>query len=232
MCLGVAPAAVAQAKNRPDRVPEAVEGYGRDMAAAMKSPGPVALEPVFEKGLAAAADLERGQLERLDEPTYGKVQSAMVGFAVSREEVVVAAPDPDFFLKLAREKGTDVDRAFFGAYKETHPLSIWPAYIRLQTDVSGCRAFDGKTLTGLYGLWIAFQKSYPGQYREAAQKEVAGIEETLESTCACGGEDEVRNALEAFLKAFPGSPVAAKAAARLRTIGNHTSGIRYYCTPR
>jgi len=202
------------------------------MAVAMKRPGPIALEPVLEKGLAAARDLEHGQLERLDEPAYRKVQSTMVGFFVSREEVVVAAPDADFYLKLARAKGTAVDRAFFEAYKETYPDGVWPAYIRAQTDYSGCRVFDGKTLTGLYGAWTAFQKSYPGQYGEAAQKELAGIEEALESTCACGGEDGVRKELEAFVKAFPGSPVAAKAAARLQTIENHTSGIRFHCTPR
>jgi HEAT repeat protein len=225
-------AAVAKLEDRPDRVPEAVECYGRDLDAAMKSAGPVALEPVLEKGLAAARDLERGELERLDEPTYRKVQSAMVGFFVSREEIVVAAPDADFFLKLARAKGTAVDRAFFEAYKETYPDGIWPAYIRAQTDVSGCRVFDGKTLTGLYGAWIAFQKSHPGQYREAAQKELTGIEEALESTCACGGEDGVRKELEKFLKTFPGLPVAAEVAARLQAVENHTSGIRFHCTPR
>jgi hypothetical protein len=87
-------------------VPEGVERYAREMDAVMKSPGPVSLEPVFGEGLSAAKALERDQLERFDQSTYTKVQAAMVGFAVNREEAVFADPLADFFLKLAREKGT------------------------------------------------------------------------------------------------------------------------------
>jgi len=209
-------------------VPEAVEHYARDIDAVMESAGPVSLEPVFEEGI-SAANILRDQLERFDAPTYRKVQSMMVGFAVGREEVVVASPLADFFLKLARAKGTSIDRAFFEALKKTYPNAIWPAYVEQQTDYSGCTIFDGKTLTELYGAWIAFQKSHPDQYREAARRELAGIEGALGSTCACGGEAGVKKEFEGLLKAYPGSPVAAQVASRLQTVNNHTSTIRFYC---
>ena len=210
-------------------IPSGVERYSQDLSAVMKSSGPISLEPVFESGISAADDLVREQLERFDQPTYRKVQSAMVGFAVSREEVIVAAPLADFFLKLAREKGTSVDRAFFEALKRTYPEGTWPAYYRAQTDYSGCTVFDSNTLTETYGSWLTFQKAYPGRYRSATEKELEGIEAALESTCACGGEEGVRNGLEKFLKGYPNSALAAKVSARLQAIRNRTSGIRFYC---
>jgi hypothetical protein len=210
-------------------VPEGVERYAREMDAVMKSPGPVSLEPVFGEGLSAAKALERDQLERFDQSTYTKVQAAMVGFAVNREEAVFADPLADFFLKLAREKGTRIDRAFFEAQKKTHPDGILPAYMQQQSDYSGCYVFDGGTITSLYGIWIAFQESYPDHYREATQVELSRIAEVLASTCACEGEDSVRKEFENFLKIYPGSPLAAKVAARLQTLNSHTSGIRFYC---
>jgi hypothetical protein len=213
-------------------VPESVERYARDMDAAMKSSGPVSLETVFDEGFSAAKGLTL-ILERFDEPTYQKVQRLMIGFFVTRAEVIVAAPNAGFLLKLAREKGTLVDQAFFGVLKETYPDGYWPAYNDRQTDYSGCTIFDGKTLTGIYGAWITFQSSYPGRYREATQKELANVEEELlNGTCACGGEDGVRKELESFLKVFSSSPLAAKVASRLEAVNSHTSEFRFHCEPR
>ena len=171
-------------------------------------------------------------MAQFDEPTYHRVQSTMVGFAVSREEVVLAAPLPDFFSKLAREKGTSVDRAFFEVLKRTYPESVWPAYNQRQTDYSGCVIFDGKNLTILYGAWLGFQKSYPERYRRAAQQESTAIEQALMSTCACGGDDGVMKELETFSEAYPTSRIADQVASRLQAVKNHTSGIRFYCEPR
>jgi hypothetical protein len=209
-------------------IPEGVERYARDIDAVIKSPGRVSLEPVFDEGL-SVAEVLGNQLERFDEPTYRKVQSMMVGFLVFREEVVGVAPDADFFLKLAREKGTSVDLAFFDALKKTYPDGYWPAYNERQTDYSGCTIFDGKTLTELYGAWMAFQTSFPDHYREAARQQLAQIEEALGSPCACGGEEGVQKEFEGFLKAYPSSPMAATVASRLQAVRNHTSGIRFYC---
>ncbi len=210
-------------------VPEGVARYARDMELLTKSPRPVSFESILEEGRSVADALVRGDLERFDDATYEKVRTMMVGFIVEREEVIVAAPDADFFLKLAREKGTDVDRAFFEALKKTYPDGYWPAYSLRQTDYSGCTMFEGKELPDVYGAWVGFQKAHPDHYRAAAQKELTKVEEELGSTCACSGEDGVRKGLEHFLNAYPASPIAASVAARLQAIKNHTSNIRFNC---
>jgi hypothetical protein len=212
-------------------VPPGFERYARDMDAVLKSSGPISLEPVFEVGTSAAKALELDQLVRFDEPTYQKVQSMMVGFLVGREEVIVAEPLADFFLKLARERGTSVDRAFFEAQKRTYPDGYWPVYNQRLGDFSGCTIFDGKTLTEAWGAWIAFQTSYPERYREATQKELAKIEEELLGNCACGGAAGVQKELEDFVKAYPNSPLAAKVASHLQAVENGASGIRFNCIP-
>ena len=224
---------ITWAAGAPSTVPEAIERYARDVDVVVKGSRPVSLEPVFEEGISAAAALERDQLEQFDEPTYHKVQSMMVGFAVSREEVVLAAPLPDFFLKLAREKGTSVDQAFFEALKGTYPDGVRPAYDGSQTDYGGCVIFDGKTLTTLYGTWVGFQKSYPERYRRAAQRELTAIEQAVTSTCACGGKDGVVKELEAFSRAYPASRIIDQVASRLQAVkGGASAGIQFYCQAR
>jgi hypothetical protein len=221
-------------------VPPGVERYARDMDAVLKGSGPISLEPVFEEGFSAAKDLTIvhyskpiffSQLERFDEPTYEKVQRMMIGFFVTRAEVELAAPNAGFFLKLAREKGTSVDQAFFEACKKTYPDGFVPAYRQPTTDYGGCTVFDGRTLTEVWGVWSAFQKAYPDRYREATQKELAKVEEELLGNCACGGADGVQKELENFLKAYPSSPMAAKVASHLQAVKNGTSGIRLNCRP-
>jgi hypothetical protein len=225
-------APIAATEQRISAVPESVERYARNINAAMKELGPVSLETVFEEGIVAADALERGQLERLDEPTYQKVCSMMLGFYITRAEVILAVPNAGFFLKLAREKGTKADQAFFEALKTTYPEGPWPAYVKQQTDYGGCTTFDGTVLSQTYGAWISFQQAYPGRYRGVAQKELAGVQEALRSTCACGGADEVRKGLGIFLSAYPHSSIAAEVASRLQAVNSGTSDIRYNCSPR
>lgn len=210
-------------------IPQDVARYARDIEMVVKRSGPVSLEPVFKEGISAADALTGGELERLDKQTYQKVRGMMVGFTISREEAVIAVPIADFFLKLAAERGTSVDRTFFGTLKKTYPDGAWPTYIQAQTDYGGCTVFGGRTLTDVYGAWIAFQGAHPGRYKETTEKELARVGRALESTCACGGEDGVRGELETFLNTYPTSPLATGIAARLEALRNHTSGIRFNC---
>ncbi len=60
-------------------LPEGVERYARD-------------KPVFEAGISAATALVCDQLEPLDEPTYQKVQSVMVGFTIGRDRSDCGCP--------------------------------------------------------------------------------------------------------------------------------------------
>ncbi len=214
-------------------VPEVVKHYEREINSAISSSNPISLEKVFEEGIAAAEALGGSELDRLDDSTFQKVKRMMIGFWVNRVEVVVVAPDPSFFLNLAREKGTKVDRAFFDALKKTypHPKSWSPAYERPQTDFSGCIIFDGETLSNVYEAWKTFQDIYPERYNAGLRREFARIAAALESTCVCGGEDEYRSELQKFLKSYPTSPFAPKVSSRLEAAKSNTSKIRFHCLP-
>ncbi len=213
-------------------VPEAVLHYDQSIEAVARSSGVASVEPSFEEAIAAAEALESGQLDQFDDATYRKVQELMVGFWVTRVEVVRAAPNPDFFLKLAREKGTSVDQAFFEALKRTYPKDAWPAYKKALTDYGGCTVFDDETLTELYDLWLAFWSSHPERYRRSVRRELTRIEEALLSTCACGGEAGLRKTLSGFLAAHPKSRIAPSVMTRLDAVRNGTSEMRFHCVAR
>jgi hypothetical protein len=206
---------------------EAVDRYARYMGAVVNQ-GLSSLETAFEEGMSVATVLQSGQLAQLDGTAYLNVRDKMVGFKISREGAIVAAPLPDFFLPLARAKGSTTDQAFFEALKQTYPSGVVPAYYNALTDTSACAVSD-EAPAALYGVWIAFQKSHPGAYPTAVKKELTGMEQAMESQCVCGGEGEVRNQLEDFLKAYPSSPAAGQLASRLQALENHASDIRFYC---
>jgi hypothetical protein len=212
-------------------VPEDVERYALDMNAMMRSPASVSLANAFEKGVLAAEALKQ-HIEKFDEPTFQKVKRRMVGFYVNRVEVIWAEPDATFFLKLAREKGAKADQAFFEALEETYPEGVWAAYIVPKTDWGGCTVFNGKTLSGAYGMWIAFQKAYPRKYQSTVQKELAKIQSALESECVCGDEDEYLKELQSFLKTYPTSPFVSSVASRLNAVNKKTIKIRFHCEPQ
>lgn len=211
-------------------VPEGVERYASSMNVVMSSSGPVSLEKAFEEGLSEAEALER-YMEKFDEPTFQKVKRMMVGFYVNRREAIFARPDANFFLKLAHEKGTKEDQAFFEVLKKTYPKDRWLVYMISTTNYGGCYVFDGKTLSGTYGLWVSLQKTYPSLYQGAVRKELELIQSALESNCACGGKDEYRKELQGFLKTYPTSPFTSGVASRLEAVNKKTFKMRFYCNP-
>jgi hypothetical protein len=210
-------------------IPGSVERYARDIQAVMKAKGLVSLQAIFEEGVAAGKVLAGAVLEELDESSYKEVQARMTGFIVGREEIIVAEPSAEFFLRLAREKGTKADRDFFEALKKTYPESIWPVYIVQQVDWGGCRAFGKGELADTYRAWLAFRSAHPKSYSSAVAKELKGIEDALESACACQGEQDVRRELQALISRCPGSRAARLATERLKAIRRGTSGIHFSC---
>ncbi len=213
-------------------IPSTVERYQSDITRVLHGASKIPLERAFEEGLLAASVLERGQLIRLDDAAYRKLRSMMPGFTIGREEVVTVAPIPDFFVRLARERGTSADRAFFSALKETYPDGVQPAYYKAQTDYGGCVDFGDGTLTRLYTIWSRFSASYPGRYEGPAHKELAAIEEATTSTCACGSESDVKHELRALQNAYGASRIGNRVASQLQAIESHTSGIEFNCRPR
>ena len=212
-------------------IPESAKQYGRDMAVTMAKAGPVALEPIYDEGLAIVADPHLN-LDDYDEPTFQKLRKIMVGFFLARsDEGNLIFPQWDAFLRLAREKGTKADQAFFAAQGLTYPdKDQWPAYIEAQTDYSGCTILDGKTLTRSYGVWVKFQNRYPNQYQKDSQDERKFIEDRLdESVCVCGEEPDASKEFESILKTYPGTPIATEVKLLVDSLRDGTSDIRFRC---
>jgi hypothetical protein len=214
-------------------VPESAKRYGRDLAAIMTKPGPVALEPIYDEGL-AVEEAYLAKLSDFDEPTFHKLEHIMIGFSLAQsDEGDQFYPQWDVFLDLARKKGTKADLAFFAAKGQTYPNKDdwpWPAYIDQQTDDTGCTILDGKTLTGVYGVWIKFQASYPNQYKKDSQEERAAIEDEVNAeACVCGEEPNASKEFATILKTYPGTPLATKAKLLVDSLRDGTSDIRFSC---
>jgi hypothetical protein len=216
-------------------VPENIRQYAVDIQTIINSSNVASLEKVFEKGLLAAKILTDGGnlpsiLERADETTLQEIQRLMVGFWVNREEVIVVEPKPDFFVKLAHEKGSATDKTFFDTLNKTYPQGWFPSYIKQLTDFGGCSVFDGKTLSKIYGEWIDFKRNYPERYEAKTATELKQIESVLTTNCVCGDEDGYQRELKFFMETYPDSSVASSANDLLKAVNDHTSTVRFHCT--
>jgi len=197
--------------------------------------GKAEVEPVFRLGLAAARQLQE-ELAQHDaapatDPKVAPVDTKLEGFAVSTEEVLYAVPKPDFFLELARKRGTPVDVAFFENLQRTfahHPA--WPVFIEQQTDYSGCTLYNAPELITVYRGWTEFAAKHPKAYAEEVAKELTRLQETMtQDGCACGKAADVTAGLEAFLRAFPKAPIADKVKARLEALRAGKSDFKFEC---
>jgi hypothetical protein len=212
----------AQMSNSNERL---VERYqeARKSAEAGNSPGKV--EAAYSALVAVREALTRREgidgtvLDSLSEKEYQRLIERLQGAIVNRDEVIILNPDPNYFLKLASAHGDNADRAFFGALKATYPESVWPLYLEMHTDVTGCTVFGEGKLVGTYRVWSEFQQQFPKRYVSAAQKEIKDILWRLtDENCTCADAASMQRELEQFLASFPTSSSRAKVAQRLKTI--------------
>jgi len=227
--------AVSNAQTIPD-IPKEVENYECSMKEIQKSAKPIDLENIFKEGLLAAKVLTAheksfnwtSKLVRFDLATFEKTKHMMIGFWVNREEVIIVKPDPFFFVKLAEEKGTEVDRIFFSILQKTYP-GWFPVYMRQQSDFGGCIIFDGTTLLETYGIWVGFQKNYPESYQEKVQEELKKIEDYILAACICDGEDNYWQELQNFVKIYPDLPITKSVSSRLEMTDKSELNLRFHC---
>jgi hypothetical protein len=214
-------------------IPPEVADYASAMKALQTSRGKSPIEPVFEAGMQVSPQVQ-AILPDLSEAQYQQVQHQMQGFIVVREAMIVVRPSVDFFRGLASKQGTKADKAFFAIYSRTEPdgNGPFPAYIKQQTDESGCTSFDGKLMVDLYGGWMTFRTAYPDDYASEAQGEIDSLEtELLTGICSCDNADKTTAGLQAFAKAFPGLPITPKIKARITRIHSGKSSFRFNCHP-
>lgn len=215
----------------------AVRDYAAALDRVLRSRGTAPVESLFSLGTRAAESLlvvptpgGPSLLEALDDSTFLDAQSRMRGFNLWRDEVVVAAPEPSFFLHLARSRGDAADTAFFHALSLTYGPGVSPVYVEQQTDYSGCTDFGSGRLVSTFEIWNTFVSSHPRRYEAWSRKELQGTEDELTAgTCACGGREAVFQELSSFVRRFPSAAGTPRVRARLKAIGRGTSGIRYRC---
>src|SRR5260370_7094095 len=129
---------------------------------------PASLEPVFARArrvgeaLLQVRGAGRAAVESLRAADFARLVGELPGLIVNRDETVYVKPDPAYFLRLAQRHGTPADRAFFEAYHRTLPDGVWPAYVKPQTDYSGCTAFGQGELVATYRVWREFARPFPG----------------------------------------------------------------------
>jgi hypothetical protein len=227
----VATLAIGIARVSAADIPPDVDQYAAALAKIEHTRGRQSLEDVFELGLRSGPRLE-AILESLSDADFKALREKMAGFVIERGPVTTVHPSSEFFRKLARKKGTKIDREFFEIYARTEPDSNGglPAYIERRTDESRCTRFDGPLMTSLYRGWLSFRTAHPEDYATEAQGEIDSLTTELQAgTCACGTKEQVIAALEAFVKAFPDVPIAPELRRRIERVHHDSSHIRFNC---
>ena len=192
------------------------------------------IEVLYRKGIAAGKRLvysadfsELSLLERLNEEKLRAVRRALPGIFLTRDEVLQVVPDPESFLEFALKWGGRADIAFFSTLQISYSSPGWPQYIQPQTDYGGCRRLGSFVFSELYGMWRAFQSRFPDRYKEEVRRQLAGLEENLLHTGACGGPREVAEAHREFIRSFPDAPVSDKVRLRIAEIDKGTTNLRF-----
>lgn len=219
-------------------IPKEITNYERSMKEVINSSVSVSLENTLNilDGLISrdgdALSLSWiNRLQHFDAITFEKIKTMLIGFWVNRDEVIFTEPNPAFFVKLAKDKGTNVDRAFFDNLQKTYPEGVFPVYKTQYSDFSGCTVFDGETISKIYGMWVKFQKDYPGRYQTRVRGQLKKIEDNIMSNCICGDDENAYwNELQNFVKKYPDSPITKNVSSRAEKTDKNTSYIRFQCT--
>lgn len=212
-----------------------IQAYGEALSALESGKPGTTVGKLFDAALAVRSSLLRkagneSLIEGLSDAAFKSLTQRLPGIILNREEVLLAEPDPKFFLSLARRRGRAADVGFFQNYAATRPDGVWKSYTDQQTDATGCTNFANDELVKRYGGWLAFQSTHPHAYSTVVREELAAIEsEVSQSTCACGTRSGVLRELERFARTFPDAAVTPRVRNRIRAIRASSSPIRFNC---
>lgn len=205
--------------------------YNALLTQRLQSPKAGSFETILQKGQEAAVEILK-VIDSLDEPTYQELGKQMPGYLQLRDQVIVVAPDPAFFLEQSKKHGTPTDVVFFTLMSQTLN-GYWPVTMEQLTDLSGCTRFGTHDLIRLYGAWTDYRKHHPNAYQSAFQDPnlllLSDIEDQLlNSQAACEGPETVMNELDTFIKTYPHSAVTPKVKARLDALRKNSSDMVFY----
>lgn len=221
----------------PPTAETAVESYAKELRSVETAKSRVSLERLFllaygmRGALVSAAEGQPSAIEELTDDEFASLGGRLRGLVVNRDDIVFAVPDAKFFEQLGERKGRTEDRLLLRLYHRTYDSSVWPVYVRQQTDHSGCTDFGPGKMTKLYGEWSHYRTLHPDKYARVVEGEVEKIVEALtKSRCACGPSGSVQSELRYFVHRHPGSPIIPSVRARLNELLHGEGNIRFNCT--
>ena len=190
---------------------------------------PTSVVGVIAKGKAVSAMLD--EMEKLSDADYAQLEKKMKGYTINRNEIVFVEPDLKFFSTLVKTHGTPADIAYFALKLQIRPENIWAIYNQQQTDVTGCVLYGKGFLTGIYGKALQFKKTYPKDYTEDVDKEIADIaNEFRDGTCACSSRATVEQEYNLFIKTFPNDKITPTVKQKLLNLKKNKE-FRFNCHP-
>jgi hypothetical protein len=219
-----------------DKKPElpAREAYFKGMQKLLNGQGG-SVQGVYTLALAAAKEQLEAIIEWDGALASGRIpqkrfQWQLPGFHMGTQDALMVIPDSRFFLELARQRGNEVDRRFFGLLDETFRGGMARIYVDPVTDVHACYHLGSREFISLYRGWTQFKPSAPAAYKATVDEEIQGMEQAmLTATCLCGTPEVVDAGFEAFLKTFPKSPIVPQVRERLQKLHTKTSDMLFRC---
>lgn len=203
--------------------------YSLELRRVENSGKPRSMELLYAKGQELCDELAES-LDSMDARELGRSTSALRGIDIWTSEPSGAALNMEFFLSLAARKGKKADREFFSILKDERAAGGGDVYTSPFNEFTGCVTLGSGVFVDFYGRWTAFQEKYPQNYPDAALEAMQNIEDVLRrAACICGSREKALAEVNAFMRAFPGTPVMDDLADRSARFGTSGSGIRFEC---
>lgn len=229
-------AAKPEAAKPEEKKPElpAREAYRQGLEKLVRGQGG-SVQGVYTLAMAAAKEQLEAVIAWDEALAAGKIpkkrfERRLPGFHVGTQDALMVIPDSRFFLELARQRGNDVDRRFFGLLDETFRGGMSRTYVDPITDAHACYHLGSREFISLYRGWTQFKPSAPAAYRATVEEEIQGLEQAmLTAICVCGTPEVVDAGFEAFLRTFPKSPIAPQVRERLAKLHTKSSDLLFRC---
>jgi hypothetical protein len=203
-----------------------------DLLAAWRQSNPKqSLEPVLLQGQVAVAAILREEGNLTPEAKQA-LRQQMQGYLWPSQRGINAIPDSAYFAEQAQRHGLPADVAFTALMRQT--LHGFLPVTRVQiSGMSGCTRFGSHDLVRLYGVWKAFQNTYPTAYVQLLKDPnlllLPDIEDQLlNSHSACNGPDSVQDELQSFIAGYPDSDLTPRLQKRLANLHRKSAGMVFY----
>ena len=169
-------------------------------------------------GKLLARSIRGNVLESLSADDFEFLMAQMKGFKINRvEEQFLMLPDDAFFLELSKEKGLEVDIAFFNLLDLTGYDGI-NFYYEKNAESEYCIKFGSGLLVDFYGKWRGFEESFPSAYFNDVRNIRANVRTDLIMKKTCGPPSNIIKELELFIKTYPDSDISGDLERRIKKI--------------